>query len=294
MKLKLKLEFGIRNLDWPIYYKDSLIVGNPDSDTAVVTLWSPKEVVAASVDLSSTSVVGQLYTKRGINFILRNVLANPRLRKLYVLGSDLSGSGEALLNYDFDIDKEIDLKAFSAFKQNVTLVDNRKLTAKLKIKGKNSAPWREPEIFADSAPNFPETFPSEFSNIIVRASKISDAWVNVLASLLKFGVRSKPVQFYDEKGATFLKELLNIVVEISDEDPHSFEVTKYLPFNRRDAERYITNFFSKDKGDDDYTYGERLFDYDGFDQITHTVKKLKAFPQDKGALSVLWKPKEDS
>jgi hypothetical protein len=55
-------------LEWPLYYKDSLIVGNPTMDTGVIALWTPKETVAKALDLSSISVVGQLYTKRGIEY----------------------------------------------------------------------------------------------------------------------------------------------------------------------------------------------------------------------------------
>ena len=104
---------------WPLYFKDNLIIGDPTMDSAVVTLWTPKEVVAKGLDMSSISLVGQLYTKRGINFIIRNILANPRIRKLYIVGEDLSGSGESLLNYDFTLDGKIDPDAFKDFKQNI-------------------------------------------------------------------------------------------------------------------------------------------------------------------------------
>jgi len=81
---------------WPKYFRDRLIVGNPDSDSAIATLWTPMNVVAKMVDVSKVSVIGQLYTKRGINYLLRNVLLNPRIKRILLTGADLMGSGEEL------------------------------------------------------------------------------------------------------------------------------------------------------------------------------------------------------
>lgn len=281
-------------MEWPIYYKDSLIVGNPLADTAVVTLWTPKEVVANALDMSSISVVGQLYTKRGINFIIRNILANPRISKLFITGDDLSGSGESFLNNNFLPDKSIDSKALVAFEQNVRLIDNRKIPAENIPKGQKGQFWAKPLLFKSERVSLPPKYPSEFGSITIRASGISQAWAEALKVLLSFGTESKPVIHYDEGGSSTIKELLNLTVVLDSSVPLLLEVSEFMPFTKNDAKHYTANFFKKEKGGDDYSYGERLFDYNGFNQIERVVKKLKAFPQDKGALAVLWKPKEDS
>jgi len=281
-------------MGWPIYFKDSLIVGNPVMDTAVISLWTPKEVVSKGLDMSSISLVGHLYTKRGINFVIRNILANPRIRKLYFIGADLSNSGQSFLDYKFNLDEEVDLEAFQAFKQNVKLIDNRKITAKNEIRGEKGSLWRKPQVFREQVSGKIETFPSEFSNITIRDTSTAKAWVKVLETLLKFGVISKPVIHYDNQGSTFIRELLNLEVVLDEEDPANLDIPSFMPFTRKDINVYINNFFKKGKGGGDYTYGERLFDYNGFDQVARMSQKLKQFPQDKGALCVLWKPKEDS
>lgn len=275
---------------WPVYYKDSLIIGDPTMDTAVVTLWTPKEMVAERLNMSKVNAVGQLYTKRGINFLVRNVLANPVIRKIYVLGADLSGSGEALLKNNYDIDKEVSSESFQSFKQNVKLVDNRKFPAYESILGEESIPWAKSQIFPSPRVHSPEFFPSEFSAIVVRAENVSKAWPEILKNLLMFGITSKPVIHYDQNGSDTLKELPNLVVVVSGES----DSLDNLELTKADVNIYVENFFSKECIPEDYTYGERLFNYDGFDQIDRMIKKLKKFPQDKGALAVLWKPKEDS
>ena len=99
---------------------------------------------------------------------------------------------------------------------------------------------------------------------------------------------------YDNGGKSTLRELLNLVVDLTPISSLDDEVSKYMPFSSYDVSKYVESFLNREKGDDDYTYGERLFDYDGFDQIKRMTEKLKGFPQDKGALCVLWKPKIDS
>ena len=93
-------------VDWPVYFKDRLLVGDFDSCVGVATLWMPKENVADVLDNALAkrsgklySVCGQLYTKRGINPLLRNILANPKIRHLVICGPDRQGSGEALLKF---------------------------------------------------------------------------------------------------------------------------------------------------------------------------------------------------
>ena len=54
-------------------------------------------VVAKMADVSKVSIIGQLYTKRGINYLLRNVLLNPKIKRILLVGADLMGSGEELL-----------------------------------------------------------------------------------------------------------------------------------------------------------------------------------------------------
>ena len=39
------------------------------------------------------SVIGNLYTTYGLNYLIRNVLANPRIRYIILPGPDLTGSG---------------------------------------------------------------------------------------------------------------------------------------------------------------------------------------------------------
>ena len=86
-------------INWPVYKDRMLILGNPKSQVAVCALWTKKELVAEKLNLDKISVIGNLYSpKRGISFLVRNILANPKIRYLIICGSDTSKSGQVLVD----------------------------------------------------------------------------------------------------------------------------------------------------------------------------------------------------
>jgi thymidylate synthase len=82
----------------PIVNKSELLIlDEKDSvgcgDTAICTLWSPKvqwNRLVKGVNFSEVDIVGNLYTVRGIENMVRNLRANPHIKNLYFVGMDLS------------------------------------------------------------------------------------------------------------------------------------------------------------------------------------------------------------
>ena len=281
---------------WPICFKERLKIGNLESDVGIVTLWTPVQAVCKDVPKESYAIAGQLYTKRGINHILRNVLANPQIRYLIVCGKDRTGSGGALLNFEVSDER---LKDFmKIIKNNVEMIDlrgERRGEEVLKIRKtlKSLPPFGEPQILPEPKIKT-ECFPTDLSLIKIRRRTVGEAWVEVLKNLLKFGVKSEAVHHYFDRRIGQYKELLNLAVVIENENPGNPKIYDYFPFNRQDLDNYIEAFLKPERGDEPYTYGERLFSYDGLNQVERMVEKLKRFPFDKGALAVLWQPKIDN
>ena len=301
---------------WPVYFKDRLIIGNLDSPVGVVTLWTPKEKIAARLNPNSYCAIGQLYTARGVNFILRNILARPTINRLIVCGADLTGSGEVLLNLDSKhLDHKVSQEAISSFRENVQLIDQRGQTAIKLAAGQvgEAKPWRKPERFSDPEPVSVKSFPSENDLFRVRGRFVGETWPVVLQHLLKFGLTTKTVITHASEEST-MRELLNLAVVITDEDPKKPELPTFLPFKQADLKKYLEGFFAPKRGSEDYNYGERLFNWaaelaipavavypwlklprfqkffphGGFDQVAGSiVKKLASFPTDKGAMAIL-------
>ncbi len=302
------------NKEWPSYFKDRLIIDNLDSNVGIATLWMPKENVAEVLKPGSFSVCGQLYTKRGISPLLRNVLANPKIRYLVVCGLDRQGSGEALIKYfengvvpeehagdvkgwkiiDDDealLDKEITLEALELVRHHVKIIDLRKKP--LEVIAEHIAtleklpPFAEPQYFPEVLPPVVEQYPSDMSVFKIRRDYIGDSWIDILKVLHRFG-HQIPGMYGN------VKLVHNICVVIEKEDPDGPKFYDFLNFKKDALEKYIEGFFDKDKRDEPYTYGERLFDWDGLDQVAIMTEKLQRFPYDRGALAVLWKPHKDN
>jgi len=303
------------NTDWPIYYKDKLIVGNLKSNVGVATLWMPKENVASELTAESFSVCGQLYTKRGINPMLRNILANPLIRYLVICGVDRQGSGEAVLRFFKDgvdvksgkegellgwkiigdeealLDKEIPLEAFDLIRKNVRFIDMRmkplKEVAALINSLEKTESFGGPQIFDITQTTKIDIFPSDLSVFKLRKDYIGDAWIDVLKIINRFGVEIPGMY-------GTVKAVHNLSVIIEKEDPKNPKFYDYLKFAREGLDLYIKGFFDVNKGTEAYTYGERIFNLDGINQEEIMVEKLKRYPYDRGALAVLWNPHQDN
>ncbi len=301
--------------DWPLYFKDALIVKNIDSNVALATLWMPKESVADALDDTDFCVCGQLYTKRGINPMFRNIFANPNIRYIIVCGVDRQGSGEALLKFfenGFEeilgesgerkgweiigddealLDKEFTHEALLLLKQAVTPLNLiMKPTAEIAEKIAelpNLEPFAQPQKFPEPEKEEVNRYPSDMSVFKIRREKISDAWLDALKTINRFG-ETIPGMYGD------VKEVHNLSIVIENEDPEQPVLPKYLNFGDDGLSRYIEGFFDTDTKGQAYTYGERIFTWDDIDQYNAMAEKLKRYPYDRGAIAVLWKPHVDN
>jgi len=306
--------------NWPKYFKDRLILENPNSTIGVITLWMPKENVSEVLEPKTYSVCGQLYTKRGINYILRNILANPKIQNLVMCGIDRQESGEALKKFfedgfEEDLDSNGDLKSWKIkgdekatihkqipskylekIRKHVKLYDLReasfsdvaKKISDVHNASQNDRPFCKPITFPEPEKTAPETYPSDRSVFKIRRDFIGDAWLDVLKTATRFG-RKIPGMYGD------VGQVANLCVVIEKEDPDNPQMYDYFNFDKKQLDLYIKGFFDKnEKKSEVYTYGERIFDCEGVDQEEIMVEKLKRFEYDRGALAVLWNPAIDN
>ena len=327
------------NSDWPKYFKDRLILGNPDSDSAIATLWTPMNVVAKMTDVSKVSIIGQLYTKRGINYLIRNVLLNPKIKKILLIGADLMGSGKTLIKlaskgptlrskvgpYQMDwIDENISIDSIRNFSQNVEIINKIGPVSPDKItdfinKSNSGKQWSKPLVFPEPETNAGGGLPSEESAFTVRGQKVWQSWIRLLREIMRFGRPSPMIHHY---GAERITEIFNLTAVVYDENPENPELPKWLPYSKDDIKKYVAGFLSNSRGDEAYTYGERIkaFSLEGYDneflsfcrrhiknfnylnncsnllngkklnQQSLMAAKLKSFPENKGAIAILWEP----
>src|SRR5690606_892694 len=105
------------------------------------------------------------------------------------------------------------------------------------------------------------TYPSEIDLIKIRRGTVSEAYLALLKHVSMFGLESEPVINYVSDTSSKLKEVLNLTAVITEENPDKWNIPEYMPCNQGDLDNYIKGFFDPDPHTEDYTYGERLFNY---------------------------------
>lgn len=305
---------------WPLYKDKMLIIGNQKSQVAVCSLWTKRELVARKLNLEKISVVGNLYSaKKGISFLIRNILANPNIRYLIVCGLDRSESGRALIDLDKNgfekveskesengywqiisgvenrIDIEIEKEALEIFRSKVKIMDLRREKDYAKIQkvidslDQNLQPFaKKPLLFPDHVQEETDFFPSESSTFTIRGEKIAKAWLQILDSILKFGISDETAYQNNQK------EIIDVISVISNEDPDNLYVPEWMPITKERADNYLPTILSDNRpAKNSYTYGSRARSYFGVDQIKKIISELKNTKCSRRTTISLFDPKID-
>ncbi len=297
---------------WPLYFRDNLTFGDLDHPVAICSLWMKQTRLAEFLSPDSYSVLGNLYSKDGLNYLLRNVLARPTIRAILLCGPDLTQSGvalAALMRAGVDdqhrvcadtaqIETEIPREAIDDFRANVRLLDLRGVNDPAKIREalaefaqRGALPRGEfapPRVFPRATPAADE-FPAEETGFVVRGERIVEVWVNLLAAILAFGRRDLTAYTVQQR------ELLDVVATIQNEDPDEFYLPAWAPLTHDQLDAYYPQLLTSSRPENiAYTYGERLFDFNGRDQVAAMVNALRATRYSRRAVAGLWDPARDA
>jgi len=288
--------------NWPIYYKDLIRVSNPDSPVGIITLWTICEQIIEKINPKLFCSAGQLYTKNGINYLIRNLLANKKIRYLIVCGQDRSGSGAELkkiwLKADGEkIHKEINNNSLKNLIKNVKLIDligteNPEIIIKkinsldlsLISYGKNET---FPETKEKDLSELECSWPSDNSIYKVKGETIAVTWLKALKNVIKFG----DIKTTD---AMKIKEICNLSAVITNEDPDNFYIPEWLAIDKKKIDKYLPQIIDGEKIPGlHYTYGERLQKHFKINQVEKIIERLKKDKNAREAIGVLFDPKVD-
>jgi len=296
-------------LEWPLFFKDNLKLGNINSPIGVCTLWTKQDIIYSKLSESDYAICGNLYTAQGINPLIKNVLANPMIRTIVLCGNDLMKSGDALVNFFKSgvdgsrkivnssgfIDSNVDSSLIELIRKNVNIVDMRGKEGEIpkkvaELKSTPTKPFGKPVLIKELESSSSNLSSEEVAFKVV-GKTIADAWLKILDVVMKFG---------EEKGSEHKirqKEVLDLVAVVEGEDE---KIAPWLNFTEKDLQSYYKTFFGSgaEKGVE-YTYGERLFKYalddmpekflgemrETTDQIKSIVGKLKESPYTRRAVA---------
>lgn len=289
---------------WPKYYSSQLIL-NRESEAGIVLItgWTKKEDVWNRISSDSKKkvmAIGQLYSKEGINFIIRNLFLNPRVRLLIVAGRDLSGSIKELKGFlsgekkDF-IHEEISeekLKEFvDYFSRNHLVVEPSEIEdvlSKMDLSGLPEKWTEEPVDFPEHKAIEAATLPSEKVGFRIEGEKVADVWLRVLDRIMRFG--HEKMSQYGEKQ----RELIDIVTVISNDDPDNPHLPPYLYFKKEDLLNYYPQMMTDNAFEGvEYTYGSRLRNHCGINQINEMIEELRKENYSRRAVAFTWNVEKD-
>lgn len=302
----------------PHYQSHQLICG--EGQTALITGWTVRQAIAKQLDPREYAVIGNLYSPtRGINPLLRNLLANPQVRYVVILSAtkEDQNAGGCQCLWDFFqqgfqagqtdtgrscwqirssvtgyIDPEIPQtildnlrQALSYYRVNTpaeAIAEVKKLAAQPVL-----PPWGEPQLFP-LAEIIPTVLPGPRYGHRIEGPTIAQTWVKILHRIKTTGT-IRPTQYGP------WQELIDLTAIVTAEpDDFYFPEPNYLPIQRAFIQDYLAQILEDAPYTETvkYTYGQRLRSWFGRDQIQQAIAKLKQEPDSSRVVMSLWDVKD--
>ncbi len=309
---------------WPAFLPNQFELGNPEATLGVVCGWSPRAAVRKKLEaawpdtMKHIAGIGNLYTaERGVDMLVRNLLANPRINRLVLCGENKSGSLAAMIAF-FDFDRPMTVEKTRSGREYYTVGGDARVWADIPQhlveavrhdvatsfmhsdaepkelvevilssfteNGAHGFRSYEPQLFPPVLEE-PKHFPAPYSKQILRAKTIGEGWLELLHYILTYG-RRVPTH-YDQETL----EIMDLDLVITEQDPREFEkkVPRYLPFRPEQIMEYCAGLLSpaKDSGVT-YTYGHRMRAHFGVDQLSYAAQKLAKDRDSRSVVINLW------
>ncbi|MEM1804983.1 MAG: hypothetical protein QXI77_03225, partial [Nanopusillaceae archaeon] len=232
--------------------KKDIIILNENSNIAISTLWSKKEIILNQLQekiRSKIGIIGTTYTTYGINFILETLAQFPKIDTLIIYGADLSLSGKALIDV-FKNKNFRDYKIVFPINKIENVLNTVKIIDLREEFKKNNIKKLEEEIEKNFKTNAKEvrekiditieekvelaSWPIPLSGSYIYDTSIFRAWIKTLDLIMKFG--SVKFSEYEEPQ----KEFLNLMITIGLYGKEYKIEEEFFEFlKREDFERHI-------------------------------------------------------
>ena len=258
------------------------------------TAWNEPELIfkKSKPIQSKVSILGTLYSRQGVNVILRNLALNPSIRKVFLwangplsntefgkmgwlllkkIWSDGIENDGKVRGTNLKIEKEIDGGALEKIRGNVELVDINDrgfddAEAEVAAASASPKPYMDPVSFPDPVPEKIDVFPSEEVGWLIRGRGVLDAWTRLVERIMRYGTMKGTQYGYGQRelvGATWvIREEDPVHPDLSLADDWPKELREVTGATETSIKEYHAVFLSPEppKGVA-YTYGNRLMRY---------------------------------
>lgn len=293
----------------------NLINGTLSSSVGICILWADRDKLPIPKEGERPfSLLGNLYTPRGINWLLRSLWLAPKIRYLILWGvdSEVARTGELLAalwrvgidsqhkiqDTNIQLDPLIPAEAMNHLRQHVTLIGLRHLgldasdfldildTAATLPELNQHA---EPQSFPEPEVEPPSTYPSGTVGFTVTTATVAEALPKLLHLIMRYG-SIKPTEYGNRQ-----KEIINLTVVVTGENPEELYLPQWLPFSHTELEAYYPEVLEVlPLGEKAYLYGRRLLFHFGIDQIEAIIQRFKKAWYTRRAVAVLWDVYKDN
>ncbi|MBM3303999.1 MAG: hypothetical protein FJY76_02790, partial [Candidatus Aenigmarchaeota archaeon] len=312
-------------LGWPVAVKDRIAYfpENPGQGSVAVTfLWTMRDAVIPKLVKENLAIATNFYTPAGLEGMVRNILGNPCIRYVIMLGEEYSsrskadtisdrtsanairsfferglGSDRKLPGFEtaVHIDRNIPLEMVDAVRRNVELIDlnkrmpNASLDDKIAEANRLMASLGRMEPFLEKPVTFgfepaEESLPFEGGPIIVHESTIPRAWTEMIYNIYRYGREN----LMNANTDRWVKEINNMIVVVHDPQDTDLTFNPFLvPMTREKIEAYKQEILSAQLPPGKaYTYGNKLraYHYPSADEVKALVgsREYKDFEFGRG------------
>lgn len=315
---KIKQQIGSNGkLGWPVAVRDRIAYPQKDelkvndSNIALTFLWTMRDFVLPKIDKENLALASNFYTPSGLQGMVRNILGNPFIRYIIILGEEYSSkakddqiseltsanairaffkkgvnSERKIQNFESSIkfDKNLPLELIEAIRENVQLIDlnsempNSSLEEKINKANEliKTLPKKEP--FLEKPYTFEyeqtnESFPYEGGPIIIHGNTIPECWIKTIHNIYRYG----RLNLMNADTDRWIKEINNMIVVIHDPQNTDLSLNPFLvPLTKEKIEAYKDEILSpilpQGKA---YTYGNKLRAY--YHPSSKEIKELVNF-----------------
>ena len=285
---------------WPFFSEKEVIVGNPESNIGICTLWTPRELFVKKYLgglINKVAIIGNLYSLFGLGVLIRNYLSNPNMRYLIVTGTELGNSKLAIGRLgDNKVFEKLFLKKeyIDRFIRQVAVhyTDADKvgcLIESIRCDGKHRnqrSDYSEPIIIPLPEPKA-SFFPSSNSGHLIRVKTIEEGYRKLLGEIRRFG----HITGQDSEGQR-RQELWELNMVITDQDPEDFYSIPHPEYSAEQIQKYCEDFWNGSEPKDlAYRYGHIIrFAYGN--QVEAIKKAFKEKAETFRTVMSLWNPCE--
>ena len=123
----------------------------------------------------------------------------------------------------------------------------------------------------------------------LRIRTIAEAWPKIIKRIIELGDIQEVI--VDGEYIDTLEYPEPIMVRIG--DPLNDMIPKGSGWSKQTLDIYANQLIDANQRGFVYTYGQRLRNYKGIDQIGYIIRRLRQDPTSRQALAITWKPEED-